>query len=272
MRPSPVVLLSVALLPIAVAARNAGAQVVRGTVRDTLAAQPVASAAVLLEDSAGKERRNTFADSLGRFVLKVPRAGRYRVWVLSLGYESSTPREVVLGARDTANLAFFLYPHPVEVRGITAQARYQNQVRADYGERSKWGFGSFLGPADMQRFRVTTPAQLAGHLPYVSLQVTPAGPGLFMSRAVKLSCPLAVWVDGHYIPQAVSPMAPRPGLAPDELPAGAEWLPPMENVRAVEFYKEEEWAPIQYQRATIPFDRGKTCGILLLWTRSSYGD
>ena len=115
------------------------------------------------------------------------------------------------------------------------------------------GLGDVSRAGDLERFRVTNVAQLAGRLPYVTPEVTPGGLGLFMRRAIR-ACPVAVWVDGAYVPQELSP------------------LPPLELVRAVEFYKEESWAPVEYQRAPFSFDRGTTCGVLLIWTRFTYGD
>ncbi len=277
---------------VGLSAGPAGAQLVRGTVADTLARQPVGGAVVLLRDTAGATRATAFADSLGRFRLQPPGPGRYRIVATQLGYAAATMPTMALAVGDTVTLALSLSPDPVGLKALTASATRQGRNRDRFFRDERTGSGTFLSPDELARSRMTTVAQLAGRLPLVTVMDTPDGSGLFL-RLGGNPCPVAVWVDGSYVPQeSATTDAVRgegaPGRAGSYTPqdvastdagmaaspagrvdAGAAWLPPMPAVRAVEFYERADAAPIEYQRPPTRLDR--TCGVLLLWTRAAIG-
>ncbi len=263
----------------------------RGTVADTLARQPVGGAVVLLRDSAGATRATAFADSLGRFRLVPPGPGRYRIVVTQLGYARAIMPPMTLAAGDTVTLALSLSPDPVGLKAVTASAARQGRNRARFFQDARTGSGTFLAPDELARSRMTTVAQLAGRLPLVTLMDTPDGLGLFLRHAGNPG-PVAVWVDGTYVPQEavvtdparagsapgrvgsyvpqdiISTDAGRAGSALGRIALGAAWLPPIQVVRAVEFYEQTDAAPLEYQRPPAP---DRTCGVLVLWTRAGFG-
>lgn len=63
-----------------------GAQIMRGTVVDSVTGDPVNGAIVVLLDSANRQHDGRFTDSTGAFELRVPAAGRYRVRAERVGY------------------------------------------------------------------------------------------------------------------------------------------------------------------------------------------
>ncbi len=286
-------LLASALALVGLGPGAADAQLVRGTVADTVARQPVGGAVVLLQDTAGATRATAFADSLGRFRLLPPAPGRYRLVASQLGYADVTVPGVRLAVGDTVTLTLSLPPQPLGLKALTASATRRSRMRARFLRDARMGSGTFLSPDELARSRMTTVAQLAGRLPLVTLMSTPEGSGLFL-RHDGNPCPVAVWVDGSYVPQETVPTdtvragsapggagsyvpqdvvptdAGMAGSASDHVDLGASWLPAMGVVRAVEFYERTDAAPVEYQRAPTRLDR--TCGVLLLWTRATFGN
>jgi hypothetical protein len=89
-----------AVLSICAAAPSRG-QLVRGEVAEVLNARPVGSAFVLLIDDAGGERARTMTDALGRFTIRAPDPGRYRLRTLVVGYQRWTSEPFMLGRGET---------------------------------------------------------------------------------------------------------------------------------------------------------------------------
>jgi hypothetical protein len=74
------------------------AQIVRGQVVDSISRAPVAGATLALLDSSGVEIERTVADEEGRFLLRAPGAGQYRLRVAQDTYRASTFPPFTLGA------------------------------------------------------------------------------------------------------------------------------------------------------------------------------
>src|SRR5215467_7924711 len=79
-------------IAVGVSARTAGAQELRGTVRDSASRQPIATVVLILADSAGKAIVRNLTNERGEFRVQLP-AGARRLQLLRIGFR---PRDVAL--------------------------------------------------------------------------------------------------------------------------------------------------------------------------------
>lgn len=118
---SAAALLTGVLLLNAVFPARAQAQVVTGQLMDASAGRPVATAFVQLIDAEGIRQSGALTDSAGRFTLRAPSAGEYRLIAERLGYEPVTSPTFALG---TSNLhyVFELNPRALVLPAVDAHA------------------------------------------------------------------------------------------------------------------------------------------------------
>lgn len=90
-----------ALLVSSLAFAPVGAQVVRGSVVDSATSRPIGDFTVLLIDSTGVGVAAALAQPGGRFNLRAPAAGTYRLRVLRIGFRRTQTASFVLGAGET---------------------------------------------------------------------------------------------------------------------------------------------------------------------------
>jgi hypothetical protein len=103
-------------------AETAAAQVegtVRGTVRDAVTGRGVAGAAVVVEPGG----RRAVTDSLGRYVLRVLRPGRYRMAVRMVGYAPARQDSVEVRSAQATVVDLMLRPEAVAVEGILIEGQ-----------------------------------------------------------------------------------------------------------------------------------------------------
>lgn len=79
----------------------AGAQVVRGSVVDSATSRPIGDFTVQLIDSTGVGVAAALARPAGRFTLRAPAAGSYRLRVLRIGFRRTQTSPFVVGAGET---------------------------------------------------------------------------------------------------------------------------------------------------------------------------
>lgn len=75
--------------------------------------QVVSGAAVTLLDALGKELATTATGADGTFTVKVPRAGRYRLRVGALGYETATSELIDVPPNDIVEVLFRISRNPM---------------------------------------------------------------------------------------------------------------------------------------------------------------
>jgi Carboxypeptidase regulatory-like domain len=112
---------AVLLTFLAVPAASAG-QSIAGTVRDAESGAPIVRADVWLVPPAGPPQQLT-ADSLGRFLFRLPNEGRYRLRATALGYRPAEETDVDVGPRDIVDVVLMMSPTPVELEGIRVLGR-----------------------------------------------------------------------------------------------------------------------------------------------------
>lgn len=104
---------------------SAVAQTVVGTVLEAGTNRPLAGAFVVLEDTTGARQAAVLADSAGRYLIRAPRPGRYRLLAQLIGYADT--RSSVLDVPAGSTLRHDLR---VPVRAISLDG-----VRAEVGQR-----------------------------------------------------------------------------------------------------------------------------------------
>ncbi|MFQ5680368.1 MAG: carboxypeptidase regulatory-like domain-containing protein [Gemmatimonadota bacterium] len=130
---SPVLLSSLALAGLLLTPRPMWAQEVRGVVLEVGSARPIEGAYVSLVDGSGQAASSTLTSGTGAFVLRPFAAGRYRLRVERIGYEtwSSEPLEVGAGGTVTRRLE-------VPVRAVNL-AGLEVEIKSRCGPRGQGG-------------------------------------------------------------------------------------------------------------------------------------
>ena len=97
----PIFRLTLALYFAAAAARGAAGQVVRGNVVDGGTSAPLYGALVIAYDSAGARVAGTTSNDSGRYALRLPAAGHFKVRAERIGYLSGAPVPFDVAAGET---------------------------------------------------------------------------------------------------------------------------------------------------------------------------
>lgn len=105
--------LAIALMVLGLGSRPLTAQVIRGQVVDSVTGVPIQTGVVFLLDSAGAEIARTVTDDDGLFLLRAPRAGRYRMRATHDAYRESTFPPFALEEEEVK--AYVLLVSPVSV-------------------------------------------------------------------------------------------------------------------------------------------------------------
>jgi hypothetical protein len=238
-----------------------GAQTLLGHVLDSIGAQPLPSAAVILLDSVGTKVRYTLSDSTGRFVLKAPREGRYQVYVDQLSYKAFVSDTVALAKGQKLQMLLRLVPTPVALdpMAVTVRRGEQQLTKVGFYRREKASIGYTMNPQQVRDERPFVVTDLLRQIPEVLLEPTdgigsiiayrPHGTMSFMPDSWSPNgCLMKVVVDGVVYHQDM-------GISIDDvLPAG--------DVLAIEVYPNHGiGAPIQHRGPD------SACGVVLIWTR-----
>jgi hypothetical protein len=250
----------------------AGAQVVRGRVVDHETTQPIRVAALELLDDRDKVLVRATADSTGAFRLRAWTAGKYRLRVASLGYESVTSELYELAGGSDLVLTIQLAPRAVPVQPITVVARSVTPLkeialrgyydRRDYGRRI--GIGRFLDRAEIVQ-RGTKLTDVLRTVPGLRIIRDPSGcvfiattsnpggtnpstPNVGDTTNCKRSmtvCPASVYLDGL-------------NLTPDRV--SIDQLVPLDWLEAIEVYRRAAEMPAEFLGSG-------ACGVVAIWTR-----
>jgi hypothetical protein len=115
------------------AGHAAHAQTLTGTVRTRDDLRAATGAMVILTDSANKPVAGDVADSLGRFRVQAPRAGRYAIRVERIGLRPVTAPAISLGTGQTVELPIDIATDPVALRRVRIDADSRCDVRPKEG-------------------------------------------------------------------------------------------------------------------------------------------
>ena len=109
------------------------AQVVVGELAEETSGEPVAGALVVLLDETGAQRGAVLTDPRGRFEVRAPGPGSYRLRAERIGYASTVSPVLRLAARDTARHRMVASIEATRLAGITATAGRRCVLRPDQG-------------------------------------------------------------------------------------------------------------------------------------------
>ncbi len=112
----------------------AATQTVTGTAVAEENLRPLQAALVALLDSAGHRRVNVLTDSAGRFLLRAPAPGRYRVLLSHIGRRDVVSGEASLRAGATVDVRLEVAIAPLLLKPIVVDARSRCKVRPEAGE------------------------------------------------------------------------------------------------------------------------------------------
>ena len=124
-----------------VAGAGANAQTLTGSVRTRDDLRPAAGALLILTDSINRSVAGDVADSLGRFRIAAPRAGRYSLRVERIGLRAITTPPIALGAGQTVELPLDVSSETVALRRVRIDAESRCDVRprqGTQGELAAW--------------------------------------------------------------------------------------------------------------------------------------
>jgi hypothetical protein len=241
--------------------RPGSAQSVMGEVIDE-AGVAVPSVTVGLIDEDGRLVAHARSDSAGRFHVKAPMPGRYRVHVAGVGYRSLSggPYDLVRDVALETVVVVHPVPIPLEPVDVEVDGRVPRLVSNGFYERAAHGRGSFFEGDAVRRSGSASIAEFLARLPRV--RADSRGANVFGSASVRnpalyfegsgAPCVPALWVDGSLV---------RPGgtladpLRPDDWAGKGD-------LAGLEFYTGPAGVPIE-------FGHSAACAVLVVWTRGS---
>jgi hypothetical protein len=140
---------------------EASAQTIRGRVLDEDRGAPISIAGVYLLDEARDVRARALADSAGRFVLRVPKSGRYYLAAQRIGHIDTESPLVIVSAEREYEVDLSLRPEPIRLDGLEVEVPLlrQNRWARDrlvYMDSKHWG----SNPVEVLGFRLILGAPL----------------------------------------------------------------------------------------------------------------
>src|SRR6266481_9618998 len=137
-------------------AHPAEAQVLAGTVLDSVSGKPIVGARILLLDSAGTAMKSLVTGSDGQFTFSIPHLGDYRLLIGRIGYPISISKPFVFSSAFTARVSLSLPSNPITLDTVTVVAREIERrlpylVDAGFYKRRQEGFGHFLTRDEIDR-------------------------------------------------------------------------------------------------------------------------
>ena len=224
-------------------------QVVNGRVIDGNTRQPLAAVSLqLLEGDRAIASATT--DSLGRFSLRAPDRGRYRVAATRIGYADAVSNyiELVVGEAVTAEMQ--LSSEAVKIAPLTLDVPRDRYLESKgFYERMQSGMGDFMTGEEVRRRNAYSLADLLRGLRGVKIQRLSALNEVYFTGT---NCLPMIILDGITVRwggKSVGTIQPL------------EDLVPVAHIDAIEAYRGGSGVPSEY---TGP---NASCGVLLIWTR-----
>jgi hypothetical protein len=118
---------------LAVTGRAAAAQHLRGQVVLPDSATPAKGVIVVLTSDNGAVIRRALTNARGAFELSLPRAGRFDVSVLRIGFRPTAGPTLELGADETRTLRIILGSSAIALARVTVRGQDACRMRPDSG-------------------------------------------------------------------------------------------------------------------------------------------
>ncbi len=250
------VLLAATTLAAGPLAWSASAQVIHGTVVDAATGDVVAAAYVAILDTAGVAVGGGATGADGRFVVRAPRYGVYRLRASQLGYDGLLTEVVGAGPGGELSLLLRMRPSPVDIPSLTVEAnrRVARLEAVGFYQRRAMGFGHYLTPEQIVARNASYTGDLLQGLAGIRV-IGDLGRQIVLTRAsmsmfVRGPCAPSVVVDGY--PVVVG------GIGG---PVSLDQLVAPQDIEALEVYPGPAGVPVQYSGYMSP------CGAIVIWTR-----
>src|SRR5207302_884784 len=122
----------------------------------SVSAKPIASARILLLDSAGTAIAALVTSPDGQFTFSIPHLGEYRLLISRIGYPITISKPFLFSSTVIARVSLSLPSHPITLDTVTVVAteierRLPYLVDAGFYKRKQAGFGHFLTRADIDK-------------------------------------------------------------------------------------------------------------------------
>lgn len=244
----------------------AQAQVLRGTVVDSISGRPLAGAHVRALNARSVTVGDTVTGPKGDFTFTLPIVGDYRLQAVRIGYVTAVTQPMPVGSTRELYVQLRLAANPVPLDTITVvpatvvpESEIPWLARAGFYDRRREGFGRFLTRADIE-----------GRHPLVVTDVLRGLPGVEVLCANRTSQQCDIEMPGAstmffrgpchptIVLDGVVVRAGGIGTAGDAKPD--QVLNPF-NIEALEVYTSSAGLPVQYQGYLSP------CGAILAWSR-----
>jgi hypothetical protein len=229
------------------------AQTIAGRVLDDLSEGPISTTSVMLLDSTDTAVAWAESDSVGRFFLRAPGAGRYRLYADRMAYGEIFSETFPLSGDGSVELLVRMVPLPVELDAlvVTAERRTEKLQTKGFCHRQDASQGTFFDVEDVQKWQPRFVTDLLRRAPGVHVERGRLGGAVVTTRRFRQGwnspCPMKVVLDGFKV-----------NLLEGE--SLDDWVDP-QRVIGLEVYPGGVGAPVQH-RGTDAF-----CGIIMIWTR-----
>ena len=224
-------------------------QTLHGRVIDLLTRQPVSG--VALQMMRGAEQVALIAsDSAGRFLLRAPVPGSYRVVASRLGYGNAESHVISLALDQSVETLLQIKSEPVRLAPVTLTAsRVPYLDSRGFYERMEAGGGDFLTSEVIQRRNSSSLLEVLRSMKGVKVQRMGSRQEVYLTNA---NCMPQITVDGVTLRWGGRAMTTVQHL--DDLVNVA-------HIDAVEVYRSSSRVPSGF------VGPNAACGVILIWTR-----
>jgi hypothetical protein len=239
------------------AASSAGglnAQVIRGRLITAYEDEPIERGRVELISADGSTLAFALTDAQGRFTLRAPAAGQYRLRGTAALHEAITKGPFEVRERQTTEIEFRLSRQEFELDTVHVSVARGIPRLASVGfyDRAREGNGHFIGQEEIDRRNARLTSDLLRGLPgvYVESGREPGPPKVRLRRRASFqggtSCVPAVYIDGF--------------LQSNETGTAVNDIRP-DLIAGLELYTTQLRVPSAYAHGL------SGCGVILIWTR-----
>jgi hypothetical protein len=259
-RSSPFPLRHPLIVPVLLALLAPGlrAQEVRGTLIAAETGTILPFGVVELLDNNLQPVATAYSDELARFGVLAPGPGRYSLRGSHMTAQPiiAGPLDLVAGQVATVELRLALQPIELDPLMVSVRPEYRQLVRKGFYERAKTGFGTFVTPEQLEKWRPIRPTDLLRRLPGIRLETDPERVNRYvvtMTRAGMFVGEISASGGGRRcVPRIIVDDAEMWDFNLDDLAA--------QDIFAMEVYRSPVQVPAQYAGS------GQNCGVIVVWT------
>lgn len=271
-----------ALLLLVAAGQTVGAQQVRGRLLDRATNNPIPAGVITLY-AADSIVVRAISDADGRWQLRAPAPGTYRVAARRLGYQPWISDDLELGAGAVLDSVVRMQALAVQLDPIAARAMAmrRNLEYNGFFERQKANFGHFISPEAIERRQAARLTDLLSAVPGVQLMTSGGGSAGATQVGLRGStsglegglCRPRVFVDGLMYTKGdsrtvrVRALDAREQEEVEERVDRALSLDDIghpSTIAGIEVYRSATQVPVQFGGTSVE----TLCGVIVIWTQT----